>query len=294
MVKRVGDISNELRRDEVIPCVIKNDNANPIEIPINNIVSFKNHPFKVEDDEAMEMLKESISEQGILNPVIVRQRSEGGYELISGHRRVFAARSIGIIKIPAIIKKLSDDEAVIAMVDANLQRELLPSEKAFAFKMRMEAISHQGTSRHNVAKLGGSADSIGNIMGLSGRQVQRYIRLTGLNRNLLECVDNKRISMNQGLKIAELTKHTQDILYDYIESDGQLTEELIQQLINSEKNGNEVDSIFDSTTEKKMPTRLRITISKRVINKYFPEEMSSKEIEAVIEKLLSEWSKNNK
>ena len=169
-------------------------NLNPSEIS-----DFPNHPFKVLDDEKMDTLVDSIRENGILNPVIVRPNQSGNYEMISGHRRLHAAKIVGLKKIPAIVKEMSDDEAIIKMVDANIQREeILPSERAFSFKMKMEAMSRQGqrndlTSGQNVPKL--TSDVIGEENGMSGRQVKRYIRLTELIPELLECTDNKKICL---------------------------------------------------------------------------------------------------
>lgn len=295
MRNSIGNISSELIRSSVIPMPVKTEDGNAIMIPINEIRAFKNHPFKVIDDEAMEMLKDSIEAQGIMNPIIVRRIEVGGYELVSGHRRVHAAKSLGMVDIPAIIKKFSDDEAVIAMVDSNLQRELLPSEKAYAFKMRMEAIKHQGTLRRNVAKYmpdaDTSAEEIGKSIGLSGRQVQRYIKLTGLNKELMDMVDARKISIELGGIIAELSSETQDILNDYIESDCKVNAELIHELIDCEMNGREIFEVLEERDRKNIPTRVRVNISKKIINKYFPDTMSGKEIEEIIEMLLDDWKK---
>ena len=167
-----------------------------MDIPLDQLHEFKNHPFHVVDDAAMDELVESIKKNGILSPAIARKRPEGGYELISGHRRKHAAELAGLEKMPVFVKELSDDEATIIMVDANIQREeILPSERAFAFKMKMEAMSHQGvTSDHNGPKL--STSKIGKENGMSGTQVKRYIRLTELIPELLELVDKKKISQS--------------------------------------------------------------------------------------------------
>lgn len=164
-------------------------------IAIRDIRPFSNHPFKVIDDEKMDELVESIRENGVLTPIIVRTLSSGGYEMISGHRRMHAAKLLGIETIPAVVKELSDEEATVIMVDSNIQREeLLPSEKAFALKMKMDALRHQGTSRHEVGKLGvETASVVGEGSGMGGRQVQRYIRLTELIPELLDLVDSKRL-----------------------------------------------------------------------------------------------------
>lgn len=177
-----------------------------IEIEIKRIVPFQNHPFKVKDDEKMEELIESIRLQGILTPVLVRPDDTDGYEMISGHRRMHAAQHLGLETIPAIVKEMTDDESTIAMVNANIQREeLLPSERAFAYKMRMDALSRQGkrtdlTLGHDVPKW--SHEQIGDEAGLSGRQIKRYIRLTELIPELLEMVDEKRILLTVGVDIS--------------------------------------------------------------------------------------------
>ena len=170
------------------------------EIAIAELYDYKNHPFKVLDNEQMKELKDSIRENGILNPVLVR-RIKKGYEIISGHRRKHAAELLGMEKIPVIIKELTDDESTVLMVDSNIQREeILPSERAFALKMKMEALSHQGTSRHHVEKL--SCEEVGESSGMSGRQVQRYIRLTELLPELLEMVDQKKLPIMLAVEIS--------------------------------------------------------------------------------------------
>lgn len=181
---------------------------------------FSNHPFKVRDDKKMDELIQSIKESGIMTPILVRPDPKGGYELISGHRRLHAAIALGLPALPAVIKEMDDDEAVIAMVDANIQRDsILPSEKAFAYKMRMEAVRHQGrhsdpTSRQNVEKL--SADETGTLFGESGRQVQRYIRLTELIPDLLSLIDARKIGFCQGVELSYLSRENQECLLGII------------------------------------------------------------------------------
>ena len=189
------------------------------EIEINQIHSFKDHPFKVLDDERMTDLVESIKENGVLSPVLVRQDGEDSYEMISGHRRMHAAQLVGLEVIPAIIRDMTDDEAVVYMVDSNIQREeLLPSEKAFAYKMRMDAINRQGkrtdlTFGHDVQKW--SHEEIGKETGLSGRQVNRYIRLTELIPELLDLVDNKRLQFTVAVEISYVDKAIQRWINEY-------------------------------------------------------------------------------
>lgn len=188
-----------------------------MEIELRLIHPFKNHPFKVVDDEKMQDLVESIRVNGVLSPVLLREAGHGQYEMISGHRRMHAAELAGLDSIPAIIRDLNDDEATIVMVDANIQREeLLPSEKAFAFKMKMDAMRHQGaTSGHDVQKL--TQQIVGEESGFSGRQITRYIRLTELIPELLEMVDSKRISFVLGVDISYIDKEIQKWLYEYIQ-----------------------------------------------------------------------------
>ena len=177
---------------------------NVVMIPLNEISNFPNHPFKVERNEELEEMVESIKSRGVRQPVIVRAKEDGGYEMVSGHRRKLASEIAGLKEIPAIIRELTRDEATILMVDSNIQREkILPSEKAFAYKMKMEALSHQGkkeTSRQLVEKLI-SADRVGLENGESGRQVQRYIRLTELIKELLDLVDTGKIAFNPAVEI---------------------------------------------------------------------------------------------
>ena len=207
------------------------------EIRIDQILPFENHPFKVLDDDRMQELVESIKANGVLSPVIVRPDDEGTYEMISGHRRMHAAKLAGLSTVPAIVKEMTDDEAVILMVDANIQREeILPSERAFAFKMKNEALRRQGnrtdlTSGHNVPKL--SADAIGEESGMTGRQVKRYIRLTELIPEMLDLVDQKKVSFVLGVDISFFDKDLQKWLYEYIRENGFLKPDQIAALKNT-------------------------------------------------------------
>ena len=209
------------------------------EIEIGRIHAFPNHPFKVLDDEKMDTLVDSIRENGILNPVIVRPDQSGNYEMISGHRRLHAAKIVGLKKVPAIVKEMSDDEAIIKMVDANIQREeILPSERAFSFKMKMEAMSRQGqrndlTSGQNVPKL--TSDVIGEENGMSGRQVKRYIRLTELIPELLECTDNKKIGLVMAVDLSYLDEQVQKWVYEYFKENGFLKLVQVEALKNYSK-----------------------------------------------------------
>ncbi len=265
-----------------------------LEVPIGELFPFRNHPFKVVDDEKMSQTVESVRENGILVPIMVRNRPEGGYEVISGHRRKHAAELVGLETVPVIIRDLTDDEAVIAMVDANLQREeILPSEKAFAYKMKLEALAHQGksegvTCRRVVDKLK-SADVIGKDTGESGRQIQRYIRLTELLPDLLEMVDKKKIKFNPAVELSYLTSDEQVLLLEVMKED-----EVVPSLYQAQQ-------IKKLSQEKKCTKEAihavlkvvgiverNVVIRHEIIMQYFSSDTSDAEIESLIVRLLEE------
>ena len=266
------------------------------EIELKRIAPFRNHPFKVRDDEKMEELVESIRLQGVLTPVLLRPDDKDGYEMISGHRRMHAASKLGFEKIPAIIKELSDDESTIAMVNANIQREeLLPSEKAYAYKMKLEAMKRQGkrrdlTSDHFGPKL--AACLIGQDSGVSGTQVKRYIRLTELIPELLDMVDEKRLGVTIAVDISYIDQDVQKWLFEYIKDNGVIKPEQIAKLREHlEKNTiNQVEMIqlLNGSLKGRYPLK-KVTLSEKKLNKYFPPHYSSSEIEGVIVTLLEEW-----
>lgn len=265
-----------------------------MEIDIASIQSFAGHPFKVVDDEKMQDLVESVRENGVITPVLIRPTENNQYEMISGHRRMHAAELAGLSTIPAIVRNMTDDEAVIAMVDANIQREeLLPSEKAFAFKMKMDAIKHQGiTFGHDVQRW--SHEEIGKESGLSGRQVNRYIRLTELIPELLELVDCKKINFTLAVDISYMDKEIQKWIYEYIRDNGfikpnQITA-LRKQLETETVSQNFMISIFNNAIAPKKKNR-KITLSEKKLTRYFPPEYSQEQMEQVIETLLEEWTK---
>lgn len=267
------------------------------EIEIGRIHAFPNHPFKVLDDEKMDTLVDSIRENGILNPVIVRPDQSGNYEMISGHRRLHAAKIVGLKKVPAIVKEMSDDEAIIKMVDANIQREeILPSERAFSFKMKMEAMSRQGqrndlTSGQNVPKL--TSDVIGEENGMSGRQVKRYIRLTELIPELLECTDNKKIGLVMAVDLSYLDEQVQKWVYEYFKENGFLKPVQVEALKNYSNLSNvtqfSVISIMNDALPKKSKES-KLSFSAKKLDKYFPPQYSTKERENIIIQLLEQWS----
>ena len=267
------------------------------EIEIERIHAFPNHPFKVLDDEKMDTLVDSIRENGILNPVIVRPDQSGNYEIISGHRRLHAARIVGLKKVPAIVKEMSDDEAIIKMVDANIQREeILPSERAFSLKMKMDAIKRQGkrsdlTSDHNGPKL--ASVEVGQTVGISSTQVKRYIRLTELIPELLECTDNKKIGLVMAVDLSYLDEQVQKWVYEYFKENGFLKPVQVEALKNYSNLSNvtqfSVISIMNDALPKKSKES-KLSFSAKKLDKYFPPQYSTKERENIIIQLLEQWS----
>ncbi len=267
------------------------------EIEIGRIHSFPNHPFKVLDDEKMDTLVDSIRENGILNPVIVRPDNSGDYEMISGHRRLHAAGIAGLNKVPAIVKEMSDDEAIINMVDANIQREeILPSERAFSLKMKMDAVKRQGkrsdlTSDHNGPKL--AAVEVGETVGISPTQVKRYIRLTELIPELLDYVDSKKIGLVIAVDLSYLDEQIQKWVYEYYKDNGFLKPVQVEALKNypnlSNATQQSVISIMNDALPKKSVSA-KITFSEKKLDKYFPSHFSSKDRENIIIQLLEKWS----
>ncbi|MBE5844411.1 MAG: ParB/RepB/Spo0J family partition protein [Butyrivibrio sp.] len=268
-----------------------------VDLDVMTIYPFENHPFRVVDDEKMEELVESIKESGVLTPVLVRPDDEGTYEMISGHRRLHAAKRAGLRKIPAIIKEMTNDDATIAMVNANMQREeILPSEKAFAFKMKMDAIKHQGkqvtgTLFHDATK-SNSGDLIGKENGLNRTQVFRYIRLTELIPKLLDMVDEGRLSFLVAVEISYLNHKYQQWIWEYIHENGMIKQEQLMDLRQYRDDDSLTqEQMIDILIQKRSTpqTRKKILITERKLNKYFPAYYSQSEIERVIVSLLEQW-----
>ena len=267
-------------------------------INIDLLVPFENHPFKKRDGIENEELKESVKENGLLEPIIVRSFSAGTFEIISGHRRVEVCKELGIKTVPAIIKVMSKDEAVIAMVDSNLQREhLLPSEKAFAYKMKQEAMKHQGsrtdlTLGQNVPKFKRTTEAIADGTGESYKQIQRYIRLTELIPELLDLVDNKKLQFTVAVNISYIDKEVQEWIYEYISDTGFIKPKQIAALRNQLNDGpiNQIQmlSIFNNCVMAKKVSR-SLTFSEKKLTKYFPDDYTAKDMEQVIESLLEKW-----
>ena len=267
------------------------------QIPIDELHPFTNHPFKVLDDEAMTRTVESIAQYGVLAPLIARPRPDGdGYEIISGHRRQYAAKLAGLDTLPVIVRQMSDDAAVILMVDSNLQREhILPSERAFAYKMKLEALKNQGarsdlTSRQVVGKLE-AADEVGKATDESGRQVQRFVRLTSLVPELLDMVDEKKISFNPAVELSYLDEKQQQ---DFLEAmDASQNAPSLSQAIRIKKLAQQgefdYDAVYDIMNEEKKSELDTVTIKNETLRKYFPRSYTPRQMESIIIKLLDQW-----
>lgn len=268
------------------------------QIPIGDLFPFKNHPFKVLDDDSMSDTVESVKQYGVLSPLIARPRPKGGYEIISGHRRQHAAELAGLETLPVIVREMSDDAAVILMVDSNLQREhILPSERAFAYKMKLDAIKNQGArsdlTSPQVASKFRSDDEVAKGQGISGDTVRRFIRLTNLIPELLDMVDNKTVSFNPAVELSYLSPEQQQEVIRAMDDtqnfpsvsqakrikklaqDGTFTTETVVAIMGEEKKS-ELDTV---------------TIKNDTLKKYFPRSYTPKQMEDTIIKLLEQWQK---
>ena len=268
------------------------------QIPIDALHPFTNHPFKVLDDEAMTRTVESIAQYGVLAPLIARPRPDGdGYEIISGHRRQYAAKLAGLDTLPVIVRQMSDDAAVILMVDSNLQREhILPSERAFAYKMKLEALKNQGarsdlTSVQVAPKL--STEKIGEEVGMSKDNVKRYIRLTNLIPELLDMVDEKKISFNPAVELSYLDESQQrDFLEAMEDTQNAPSLSQAQQLKKMAQQGEfSYEKAFDVMGQEKKSEKDTVTIKNETLRKYFPRSYTPKQMEEKIIQLLDAWQK---
>ena len=268
------------------------------QIPIDALHPFTNHPFKVLDDEAMTRTVESIAQYGVLAPLIARPRPEGGYEIISGHRRQYAAKLAGLDTLPVIVRQMSDDAAVILMVDSNLQREhILPSERAFAYKMKLEAIKNQGarsdlTSPQVAAKFR-SDDAVAKDQGISGDTVRRYIRLTNLIPEMLDLVDQKKISFNPAVELSYLDESQQrDFLEAMDSTQNAPSVSQAQQLKKMAQCGEfTYEKAFDVLGQEKKSEQDTVTIKNDILRKYFPRSYTPRQMEEKIIQLLDAWQK---
>lgn len=269
------------------------------EIPLSELHPFKDHPFQVRADAAMWQLCESIREYGVLTPALARPRAEGGYELISGHRRKKACEAIGLTTMPVIVKDVDDDQAIVKMVDSNLQREtLLPSERAFAFKMKLEAMKRQAgrPSKENVSQLGTQKRSdqiLAEQVGESRNQVQRYIRLTELFRPLLQMVDDKKVSFNAAVEVSYLNPKEQSMLTEYIEQESAPTLSQAKKLKEFSQNGKLNQESMEAIMTEDRTEPQKVTLQGKKLKKYFPPEFTPSQMEDVILRLLEEWQKKS-
>lgn len=288
--------TTQAERDEALCEVIKN-------LPLLEISDFPNHPFKVKEDEKMMELIESVSEHGVLAPVLVRPK-DNGYEMISGHRRKYASNLVGKVEIPCIVRDLSDDEATILLVDSNLQREeILPSERAFAYKMKMDALRHQGkrtdlTSCQLGTKLKGtrSDENLAKEAPDSARQIQRYIRLTELIPPLLDMVDEKKIVLTTGVLISYLKKDEQEQLLDSMAyEDCTPSGAQAKKMKEFSEQGKLNENVILSILQEEKPNQVeKIKIPKERISKFFPKGTSEKRIEETIVKALELYQKRER
>ena len=269
------------------------------QIPIDALHPFTNHPFKVLDDEAMTRTVESIAQYGVLSPLIARPRPEGGYEIISGHRRQYAAKLAGLDTLPVIVRQMDDDAAVILMVDSNLQREhILPSERALAYKMKLDAMRRTSgrPSKENPRQLVGNfetADIVGKESGESGRQVQRFIRLTNLVPELLDMVDEKKIAFNPAVELSYLDESQQrDFLEAMEDTQNAPSLSQAQQLKKMAQQGEfSYEKAFDVMGQEKKSEKDTVTIKNETLRKYFPRSYTPKQMEEKIIQLLDAWQK---
>ena len=266
------------------------------QVPITELHPFKDHPFKVLDDEAMLKTVESVARFGLLTPLVVRPRQEGGYEIISGHRRQHAAQLAGLKTLPVIVRELDDDQAILQMVESNLQRETIrPSERAFAYKMKLEALKHQGARTDlTLSQVGTklrSDEKVAQEAGESRNQVQRYIRLTHLIPELLELVDQKKISFNPAVELSYLTASEQrDFLQAMEDSKHPPSLSQAQQIKKlSRAGGCSYEAILDVMTSNKKAELDRLTLKNEAIQKYFPESYTPRQMEEIILNLLEQW-----
>ncbi len=272
-----------------------------VEIPISNLIKFSNHPFKVIDNDEMSDLKESIDKYGILVPLIARPKNDGTYEIIAGHRRKYACDLLGKESIPTLIRDLDDEEATIIMVDSNLQREnLLYSEKAFAFKLKLEAIKRKsGRLKNNCSQVGNnskrSLEIVAEEANESKNQVHRYIRLTELNSDILDMVDNKKLPFNTGVELSYLSKEEQDLLLNKIEELEVIP--TMAQATKLKKYSNEETltvAVIELILLENNQKPIQVTLKASKLNKYFSEDITKEEMEKTIDIALAEYFEKQK
>lgn len=290
--------------DEIITTADTEQSENEIKsLPVKDFKPFSEQPFKVRMDESMDELVESIKEYGVLSPILARPHEDGGYETISGHRRLKACEIAGVVKIPSIIKHLDDDEAVILLVDSNLQREnILPSEKAYAYQLKLEAMNRQGKRTDlTCSQIGNKLDKakssevLAGQVGESKNQIFRYIRLTNLIDPLLDMVDNKKIAMNAAVELSYLGSREQSEVLKSIEK-----EEMAPSIAQASKirrfsqEGKLSSAVIDSIMQEQKPQKIRITLKDEQVKKYFPKSYTPKQIEDTIMKLIENWARKRR
>lgn len=274
-------LTDEETKGQIIP----NLDGQIVEVPLVELHTFRNHPFRVLDDEKMDETVESIKEYGVLAPGIARERVEGGYEIISGHRRRRASELAGLETMPMLIKNVSDDEAIEIMVDSNIQREdILPSEKAKAYSMKYEALKHRG-------KAGGrTTDKMGETTGENGKTVQRFIQMARLSDDLLHMVDEKRIGLGQGVDLSFLDEQAQNWVFEILTKTKCSISGIQSSVIKSRfKDGKlTADQVWEILNQKK-PEQRKIVFNSNRLDSYFTPNYTTKEIEELIIKLLDDW-----
>lgn len=277
---------------------VNGDNTEIIQtVNISELKPYEQQPFKVLIDESMEEIMESIKQNGVLSPVIARPHREGGYEIISGHRRVKACELAGITEIPVVVKNLDDDTAAILLVDSNLQREnILPSEKAFAYRLKLEAIKRQGertdlTSAQFVPKLT-AREQVAQEAGVNRMEISRYIRLTNLIDPLLEMVDEKKIALNAAVELSYLgSKEQAEVLNSIEKEDTAPSIAQAAKMRRFSQDGKLNPDVIDSIMQEQKPEKIKITLAGDKVKKYFPENYTEKQIEDIMIKLLDDWYK---
>ena len=299
MAKAKTSITTENRSGSAADAAAKEQRT---EMPLSDLHPFEGHPFKVMDDELMEQTVESIKQIGVVSPLIVRPDPEGGFEILSGHRRLHAAQLAGLETVPVIVKEMDDDAAIIFMVDSNLQREnILPSERAFSYKMKLEAMKHQAgrPSKENDSQLGNnfgklSSEEMAEELGTSKNQIFRYIRLTNLIPEILDMVDEKKIAFNPAVELSYLKPSEQKEFLeamDYAQASPSLSQaQRLKKL--SQEGGCTLDAMCEVMNEIKKDELDHVTIKNEVLRKYFPKSYTPKQMQDTIIRLLEKWQRS--
>ena len=296
MAKAKTSITTENRSGSVADAAAKEQRT---EMPLSDLHPFEGHPFKVLDDELMEQTVESIKQIGVVSPLIVRPDPEGGYEILSGHRRLHAAQLAGLETVPVIVKEMDDDAAIIFMVDSNLQREnILPSERAFSYKMKLEAMKHQGQrgdlTSDQVGQKSWAVNQLADDANESKTQVQRFIRLTNLIPEILDMVDEKKIAFNPAVELSYLKPSEQKEFLeamDYAQASPSLSQaQRLKKL--SQEGGCTLDAMCEVMNEIKKDELDHVTIKNEVLRKYFPKSYTPKQMQDTIIRLLEKWQRS--